>query len=137
MNNFEKHIDKIVEKVLNESLREKSEKLVSQIVEKMETNEKLQGNQHKLDVAKPKGKITSADFKKLRDMKEVTFGDTEDDEVEPYGDFKTEKPKIHDIKNEGYEDEDHEDRDEFDDRKSKVIGVYSNIDKQRMSSLES
>jgi len=132
MNNFEKHIDKIVEKVLNESLREKSEKLVSQIVEKMETNEKLQGNQHKLDVAKPKGKITSADFKKLRDMKEVTFGDTEDDKVEPYGDFKTEKPKIHDIKNEGYEDEDHEDRDEFDDRKSKVIGVYSNIDKQRM-----
>ena len=132
MNNFEKHIDKIVEKVLNESLREKSEKLVSQIVEKMETNEKLQGNQHKLDVAKPKGKLTSADFKKLRDMKEVTFGDTEDDEVEPYGDFKTEKPKIHDIKNEGYEDEDHEDRDEFDGGKSKVMGVYSNIDKQRM-----
>ena len=73
MKNFEKHIDKIVEKVLNESLKEKSEKLVSQIVEKMEANEKLQGDQHKLDVAKPKGKLTAADFKKLRDMKEVSF----------------------------------------------------------------
>ena len=29
-------------------------------------NEELKGNQHKLDVAKPKGKLTSADFKKLR-----------------------------------------------------------------------
>ncbi len=33
---------------------------------------------------------------------------------------------------EDYEQEDHEDRDEFDGRKSKVVGVYSNIDKQRM-----
>lgn len=29
-------------------------------------NEALKGNQHKIDVAEPKGKITSADFKKLR-----------------------------------------------------------------------
>ena len=28
--------------------------------------EALKGNQHKLDVAEPKGKLTSADFKKLR-----------------------------------------------------------------------
>lgn len=132
MKNFEKYIDSIVEKVLSESLKEKSENLVSQIVEKMETNEKLHGGQKKLDVAKPKGKLTAADFEKLRDMKEVTFGDTEDDEVEPYGDFKTEKPKVHDIKNEGYNEEDHEDRDKFDGRKSKVIGVYSDLDKQRM-----
>ena len=132
MKNFEKTIDKIVEKVLNESLKEKSENLVSKIMEKIETNEKLHGGQKKIDVAEPKGKITGADFKKLRDMKEVTFGDTEDDKVEPYGDFKTEKPKVHDIKNEGYKEKDHEDRDKFDGRKSKVIGVYSNIDKQRM-----
>jgi len=32
----------------------------------------------------------------------------------------------------GYKKMDHEDRDEFDGRKSKVVGVYSNIDKQRM-----
>lgn len=132
MKNFEKYIDAIVERVLSESLNEKTDNLVSRIVEKIETNEKLHGGQKKLDVAEPKGKITAADFKKLRDMKEVTFGDTEDDEVEPYGDFKTEKPKVHDIKNEGYEEEDHQDRKKFGDRKSKVIGVYSNIDKQRM-----
>ena len=52
-------------------------------------DEKLKGKQEKLDVAKPKGKLTAADFKKLRDMKEVTFGDTEDYEVEHYGDYKT------------------------------------------------
>lgn len=33
-------------------------------------NETLVGGQKKLDVAKPKGKITGADFKKLRSMKE-------------------------------------------------------------------
>jgi hypothetical protein len=106
MNNFEKHIDKIVEKVLNESLREKSEKLVSQIVEKMETNEKLQGNQHKIDVAEPKGKITADDFKKLRtkkDMKEYTMGDDQIEKVEPYGDFSTDSPKkVGKVKNVGY-----------------------------------
>jgi hypothetical protein len=106
MKNFEKDIDKIVEKVLNESLREKSEKLVSQIVEKMETNEKLQGNQHKIDVAEPKGKITADDFKKLRtkkDMKEYTMGDDQIEKVEPYGDFSTDSPKkVGKVKNVGY-----------------------------------
>ena len=29
-------------------------------------SEALKGNQHKIDVAEPKGKITGADFKKLR-----------------------------------------------------------------------
>jgi len=151
MKNFEKHLNNLVEKVLSEALNERSEKLVSQISEKIEATEKLHGKQSKIDVAEPKGKITAADFKKLRDMKEVTFGDTEDDKVEPYGDFKTEKPKVHNIKNEGeIEERKHskkdiqhaldylkqsfgkEDRDEFDGRPSKVIGVYSNIDKQRM-----
>jgi hypothetical protein len=113
---------------------------------KVETNEKLHGKQSKLDVAKPKGKITAADFKKLRDMNEVTFGDTEDDEVEPYGDFKTEKPKIHDMKEGKYAKdkaaafidylkksmENSDERDNFEGRPSKVVGVYSDIDKQRM-----
>lgn len=34
-------------------------------------NEELKGNQHKLDVAEPKGKLTAADFKKLRGEKSV------------------------------------------------------------------
>ena len=41
-----------------------------------ETTEELHGNQKKIDVAKPKGKITKADFDKLRSMKE------EDSEME-------------------------------------------------------
>ena len=35
-----------------------------------ETEEELHGNQKRIDVAEPKGKITGADFKKLRSMKE-------------------------------------------------------------------
>jgi hypothetical protein len=35
-----------------------------------EMEEELHGNQKRIDVAKPKGKITGADFKKLRSMKE-------------------------------------------------------------------
>ena len=36
---------------------------------KLEMSEELHGKQHKIDVAEPKGKITGADFKKLRSMK--------------------------------------------------------------------
>ncbi len=36
---------------------------------RMENNEELKGGQKKLDVAEPKGKLTAADFKKLRDDK--------------------------------------------------------------------
>ena len=35
----------------------------------VEVDEKLKGGQKKIDVAEPKGKITAADFKKLRDAK--------------------------------------------------------------------
>lgn len=42
-----------------------------------EMSEKLHGRQSKIDVAEPKGKITGADFKKLRSMKKET-----DEEVE-------------------------------------------------------
>lgn len=43
---------------------------------KLEMSEELHGNQHKIDVAKPKGKITGADFKKLRSVKKE--GETEE-----------------------------------------------------------
>jgi predicted nucleic acid-binding Zn ribbon protein len=42
-----------------------------------EVSEKLHGRQSRIDVAEPKGKITGADFKKLRSMKKET-----DEEVE-------------------------------------------------------
>lgn len=87
-------------KRLSENLEEKTNKIVKKISKKLEewdqqvtlgysdggaptslfytegeTNEELKGKQHKLDVANPKGKITSADFKKLRTMKK---GNTEE-----------------------------------------------------------
>ena len=69
MKNFEKHLNNLVEKVLSEALNERSEKLVSQISEKIEATEKLHGKQSKIDVAEPKGKITKADFDALRKKK--------------------------------------------------------------------
>jgi len=52
-----------------------------------EMEEELYGNQNKIDVAEPKGKITGADFKKLRSMKKET-----DEEMEEGNAF-TEKLK--------------------------------------------
>jgi hypothetical protein len=78
MDNFKNHIDKLVSKVLNEEIENK----VKQITETMsgewteiEVEEGLKGGQKKLDVAPPKGKLTSADFKKLRKSKESNVGE--------------------------------------------------------------
>jgi hypothetical protein len=43
-----------------------------------EMEEELHGNQNKIDVAEPKGKITGADFKKLRSMKKETDEEMEE-----------------------------------------------------------
>jgi len=65
MDRFEKYLDKVVKQVLDETLNKKVDNLVSEI----EKKSKLHGKQHKIDVAEPKGKITAADFKKLRTKK--------------------------------------------------------------------
>ena len=66
MKNFQESIDSLVSKILNEEIDAK----VKQIMEnKGEWEEELHGGQSKIDVAEPKGKITAADFKKLRDAK--------------------------------------------------------------------
>jgi len=70
MKDFQTRIDDMVSKILKEEIENKSK----------EMSEKLHGNQHKLDVAKPKGKLTKADFKKLGDMKEEE--DMEEQETE-------------------------------------------------------
>lgn len=165
MDKLQKNINKMVSNILNEILEEKATGVIAEA--KKHVDEKLHGSQSKLDVAEPKGKLTKADFDKLRDMKEESYGDTELDTVKPYGDFDTTKPNVGKVKNVGdkfekkvakefneedvserYSKEDLDDfvrnvmkgmgwdhepekRDEFDGRPSKVIGVYSNIDKQR------
>ena len=73
MDKFKNHIDRLVSKVLNEEIESK----IKQITETMngewteiEVEKEFKDNRKKLDVAKPKGKLTSADFKKLRKSKE-------------------------------------------------------------------
>lgn len=46
-----------------------------------EMGEELHGGQSKIDVASPKGKITAADFKKLRDSKKSNKDESEDSEM--------------------------------------------------------
>jgi len=98
MSNFKINIDKLVSKILNEEIENKAKKISEQLEEgewtEIEVDEQLKGGQKKIDVAEPKGKITSADFKKLRDTKnhkkEVDEFYFYDDESESGDDFEKE-----------------------------------------------
>jgi hypothetical protein len=86
MKNFQESIDNLVNKLLNEEIDAKVRKIMEN---KSEWEEELHGGQSKIDVAEPKGKITAADFKKLRDAKshkeeveEYFFDDNEEEEAE-------------------------------------------------------
>lgn len=76
MINFQKNIDKMISKVLNEEIENKVKKITKHLIEEedkeMEMEEELHGKQSELDVAKPKGKLTKADFKKLHGKKRET-----------------------------------------------------------------
>jgi hypothetical protein len=74
MSNFKNNIDRLVSKVLNEEIENKVKQITEEMGEwtEIEVDEELHGGQKKLDVAEPKGKITGADFKKLRGKKEET-----------------------------------------------------------------
>ena len=74
MNKFKNDIDKLVSKILSEEIENKTKQLLEEMGEwtEIEVDEELHGGQKKLDVAEPKGKITGADFKKLRSKKEET-----------------------------------------------------------------
>jgi ElaB/YqjD/DUF883 family membrane-anchored ribosome-binding protein len=96
MSNFKNNIDKLVSRILNEEIESKVKQLSKNIKEgewtEIEVDEQLKGKQKKIDVAEPKGKITAADFKKLRDAKshkeEVEewffYPEKDDDEDEEY-----------------------------------------------------
>ena len=66
----------------DEEDEEEDEKL-----EKSSIEEKLFGNQHKIDVAQPKGKITKADFDKLRSKNKVNEKWEGDTQVEKTGEY--------------------------------------------------
>ena len=89
MKTFQTNIDKLVSKILNEEIDSKFEEKFNN---KSENFEELIGNQSKIDVADPKGKITAADFKKLRNSKynkkEVDeYSDNEDENNEYKGEY--------------------------------------------------
>ena len=101
MENFQKNIDKLVSKILNEEI-ESRVKHISETKgqwEEIEMDEDLKGRQSKIDVAKPKGKITAADFKKLRDAKshkkeveEYYFNDSDDESIEDAEELSQDEP---------------------------------------------
>jgi hypothetical protein len=75
MKNSQHNIDKLISKILSEEINAKSKEIIEEMSEEwteIEMDEELSGNQSKIDVAEPKGKITAADFKKLRATKEET-----------------------------------------------------------------
>jgi hypothetical protein len=87
MSNFKINIDKLVSKILNEEIENKAKKISEQLEEgewtEIEVDEQqLKGGQKKIDVAEPKGKITAADFKKLRSKKKETLEGEDMDEAE-------------------------------------------------------
>jgi hypothetical protein len=94
MSNFKNNIDKLVSRILNEEIENKVKQISEEMHEgdwtEIEMGEELHGGQKKLDVAKPKGKITAADFEELRNKKEVDefyFDSEEDEEEDDYFDF--------------------------------------------------
>ena len=94
MNNFNNRIDKMVSKILNEEIEKKVNKFTKEINEgewkEIEVEEGLHGGQKKLDVAPPKGKLTAADFKKLRakkETKEQTYFEDEFIDDEDFGEY--------------------------------------------------
>ena len=109
MSNFKNNLDKLVSKILNEEIENKVKQISEEMGEwtEIEVDEQLKGGQKKIDVAEPKGKITAADFKKLRDNKtnkkevdefyfEFDGDDSEDEEMEMGRDkfHVTRKPKM-------------------------------------------
>jgi len=74
MSKFENHIDSLITKILNEEIETKVKTISEEMGEWQEihVDEDLKGGQKKLDVAPPKGKLTAADFKKLRSKKKET-----------------------------------------------------------------
>lgn len=95
MRNFEKNLDNMISKILKEEVESRSKTILERLEEggewtEIKVDEELKGGQKKLDVAEPKGKLTSADFKKLRNKKETkeqTYFEDEFIDDEELGDY--------------------------------------------------
>ena len=93
MDKFTKNIDKLVSRILNEEIENKVKKITEDMEEgewtEIEVDEEFKDGRKRIDVAKPKGKITAADFAALRkkgekkEMDEFFFSDEEEDNSTP------------------------------------------------------
>ena len=83
MEKFEKNIDNLISRILKEEIDNRAKELTQLFGEgewkEIKMDEELHGNQHKIDVAEPKGKITAKDFEELR-KEEVDEDEVEDAE---------------------------------------------------------
>lgn len=78
---MKKEVEKMISDILSEEIEKKTKSIVDKFQngwEEIDVTEELKGGQKKLDVAKPKGKLTAADFKKLRDKKVNEYAETEE-----------------------------------------------------------
>lgn len=91
MSRYIQNIDELVSKILNEEIESKMKEMEEGEWTEIEMEEGLSGNQKKLDVAEPKGKIDAADFAKLRskkkeakeqEMDEFYFDGEDEDEMD-------------------------------------------------------
>jgi hypothetical protein len=113
MDNFKRNIDKLVSRILNEEIENKAKTIAEQMEfgewKEIDANEELKGKQKNIDVAEPKGKITRADFDKLRSMKNSKKEETkESEEIDEWFFFDDEEEESTPGDYEGDEDEEEE-----------------------------
>lgn len=101
MKNMEKNISKLVNRFIKESFVDitdmDTDKAVEEVTEKAHgKNKKFGDGRDNIDVAEPKGKITGADFKKLKSMKKKEMGENYGMEDEMGGGYyKYDNPNRH------------------------------------------
>ena len=103
MKNIERNISKLVNRFIKESFVDitdiDTERAVEEVTEKTHgKNKKFGDGRDRIDVAEPKGKITGADFKKLKSMKKKEMGENYGMEDEMGGGYyKYDNPNRHKI----------------------------------------
>lgn len=139
MNKFDKEIEDLVKKVIEESVNKNSNDLISKVKNRILESEMDEGNAFTKMLARTKrGGKFSLKGKKYRDTSSYDADLYEEDEMEEGNAFtgalakaKKEGKDKFEVDGKTFDVKEVEDRDMFDDRPSKVIGVDSDIDKQR------
>lgn len=139
MNKFDKEIENIIKKVIDESVNTNADDLVGKVKDRILESEMGEGNAFTKMLARTKrGGKFSLKGKKYRDTSSYDSDLYEEDEMEEGNAFsgalakaKEEGKTSFEVDGKKYDVKEVEDRDEFDGRPGKVIGVNSNIEKER------